>query len=66
MNPHPAFNRTFWINIYPDGLCSGLCDTREEAVNRCTWAGDGGTQRVEVRIVEVEILREEVPLKPSR
>ena len=50
---HPAFRRTWWLNLYPDGQCTGtLCETRESALNRCTWTGEiPDAMQVEVRII---------------
>ena len=50
---HPAFKRTWWVNLYPDGQCTGtLCETRESARNRCTWTGETpDATQVEVRII---------------
>jgi len=50
---HPAFRRTWWLNLYPDGQCTGmLCNTRESALNRCTYTGDTPDAiQVEVRII---------------
>jgi len=50
---HPAFKRTWWMNLYPDGQCTGaLCETRDSALNRCTYTGDKpDAVQVEVRIV---------------
>ena len=50
---HPAFRRTWWLNLYPDGQCTGmLCETRESALNRCTYTGDTPDAiQVEVRII---------------
>lgn len=52
---HPALNRTWWLNLYPDGQCTGtLCQTCESALNRCTYSGDKPDAiQVEVRIVPV-------------
>lgn len=52
---HPAFNRTWWMNLYPNGQCTGtLCETRESALNRCTYTGEiPDATQVEVRIVPV-------------
>ena len=50
---HPTFRRTWWLNLYPDGQCNGtLCETREIALNRCTYTGDTPDAiQVEVRII---------------
>jgi hypothetical protein len=50
---HPAFKRTWWVNLYPNGQCTGtLCETRESALRRCTYTGDTpDAVQVEVRIV---------------
>lgn len=38
---HPAFQITWWVNIYPDGSTSSdLSKTKDEALNRCTWTND--------------------------
>lgn len=52
-NKHPAFERTWWVNLYPNGQCTGtLCETRESALNRCTYTDDRPDAiQVEVRIV---------------
>lgn len=48
---HPAFERSWWINIYPNGQMTGtLCRSREEAENRAAT----DAQQIEVRIVPVE------------
>lgn len=49
---HPALQRTWWLNLYPDGKCTGtLCETRESALNRCTYTNDKpDAVQVEVRI----------------
>ena len=53
---HPALKRTWWVNLYTNGQCTGtLCDTRESALNRCTYTGDvPDAAQIEVRIVPVE------------
>lgn len=50
---HPALQRTWWVNLYPNGQCTGtLCETRESALNRCTYTGETpDAEQVEVRIV---------------
>lgn len=50
---HPALQRTYWINLYPSGeMTSALCATKDEALNRCTYAGEvPNAIQVEVRIV---------------
>ena len=54
-SPHPAMQRTWWMNLYPNGQCTGdLCETRESALNKCTYTGEKpDAAQVEVRIVPV-------------
>lgn len=56
MGEHPAFKRTWWVNLYPNGQCTGtLCETKESALNRCTYTGDTpDAKQVEVRIVPAQ------------
>ena len=56
---HPAFKRTWWLNLYPNGQCTGtLCETRESALNRCTYTEDTPDAiQVEVRIIPNTELR---------
>ena len=53
---HSAFLRTWWLNLYPDGQCNRtLCETREIALNRCTYTGDTpDAVQVEVLIMPIE------------
>lgn len=50
---HPAFKRTWWVNLYPDGQFTGtLCESRESALDRCTYTGETpDAAQQEVRIV---------------
>lgn len=52
---HPALARTWWLNLYPDGHCTGyVCQTRESALDHCTYTGDvPDAVQVEVRMVLV-------------
>jgi hypothetical protein len=50
---HAALARTWWMNLYPDGQCTGtLFGTRESALDACTYTGEiPDAMQAEVRIV---------------
>lgn len=50
-----ALTRPWWINVYPDGaITDGLCRSRDNALDRCTWSSEPlkpDAEQIEVRIV---------------
>ena len=50
---HPAFQRTYWVNLYPNGqMTSDLCNSEQNALHRCTYTGETpDAMQVEIRIV---------------
>jgi len=52
---HPAFKRTFWMNLYPNGQITGkLCMSKGEALNHCTYTDEQPDAiQVEVRVEPV-------------